>query len=560
LKRLPGSTGNLWDPVASLMVDVVLKPGEDRVVTFTLGVVESRDEIKKLTTTYHALPKVDAALDRVRKRWDDLLGAAPVETPDASMDVLLNRWLPYQAIAGRLWGRTGYYQAGGAFGYRDQLQDSQIFLPIDPSMTRKQILLHARHQFKDGTVYHWWHPLSEVGLPTTMTDDLLWLPYLVDAYLQETGDDSILSAKEPFIDDPAGGTIYDHAVLAIERVLARFSPRGLPLIGTGDWNDGINAAGIKWKGESVWLGQFLYGILRSFAAVVAQRGDSARHAAFAQRAEALRSALNQHGWDGDWYIYGTTDEGQKIGSRESTAGRIHLNPQTWSVLADVASPERARAVMDKALEMLEYKAGPLLLYPAYSVPDEKIGYLTRYAPGTRENGAVYTHAATWAVIAAAKLGRPEDAYRLFRKLSPIVRGRRPKAYGAEPYVTAGNIDGPDSPFYGRGGWTWYSGSAAWLWKAGYEWILGVRASRQGLVVEPCIPHQWKRFAVTRVFRGATYRITVLNPRGASRGIQSVQIDGVQMASFVPRSAVVLPVQSAGSTHSITITMGGQKRA
>ncbi|MEK6650195.1 MAG: glycosyl transferase family 36, partial [Bacteroidota bacterium] len=384
LSHLPKETGNLRDPVASLELELVLKPGEERVMSFTLGAAETREEMRVLTSRYHSISAVDKALQRVKERWNELLGATSVDTPDPSLNLLLNRWLVYQAIAGRLWGRNGYYQAGGAFGYRDQLQDSQIFLPIDPQLTRNQILLHARHQFKDGTVHHWWHPLSEVGLTTSMTDDLLWLPFLVHAYIEETADTGLLNHDEPFIDDQTAASVYDHCVRAIERVLARFSPRGLPLLGAGDWNDGVNAAGIAWKGESVWLGQFLYAILRSFSGIAAEHGDRGRQVEFMKRADSLRLALNDHGWDGEWYFYGTKDDGQKIGSRENAAGRIHLNPQTWAVIADVADADRARAVMDRVMDLLEFKAGPVLLHPAYSVPDEGIGYLTRYAPGTRE--------------------------------------------------------------------------------------------------------------------------------------------------------------------------------
>ena len=553
--KLRNETGNQLDPIASLRVDVSLPPGKEKSLCFTLGALEDRARVAAMVKNYRSEESVDSALAAVKARWDALLGASAVDTPDAAMNIMLNRWLKYQAIAGRLWGRTGYYQAGGAYGFRDQLQDSQVFLAIDPEQTKQQILLHARHQFKDGTVYHWWHPLSEVGLPTQMTDDLLWLPFVTRAYIEETQDSRILDVREPYIDDPNGASLYDHCVCAIEKALTRMSPRGIPLIGEGDWNDGLSAAGLKWKGESVWLGEFLCGVLQGFSPIAALRGDATRAQEYSGRAEQLREVLNLHGWDGAWFYYGTKDSGEKFGSKENCEGTIHLIPQVWAVIADVASAERGHRVMDAVVDRLEHKAGTVLLSPAYRTPDEKIGYLTRYAPGTRENGATYTHAATWSVIAAAKLGRAEDAFRFFSKINPIVRGRKPQEYCAEPYVTPGNIDGPDSRFYGRGGWTWYSGSAAWLWKAGVEWILGVRAMDDGLVVSPCIPKQWKCYRVRRVFRGATYRVTVHNPSRVSTGIRRVHIEGKLLEGFAPSTQVVLPLCPPGTDCTVVVEMG-----
>lgn len=556
--KLRKETGNQLDPVASLQLNVTLPARGEKTVCFALGAADNDAHATTLISKYRPLAAVEKALAAVQRRWDEMLAVSNVETPDSAMNVMLNRWLKYQAIAGRLLGRTGYYQSGGAYGFRDQLQDSQVFLSIDPEQTKRQILLHARHQFKDGTVYHWWHPLSEVGLPTNMTDDLLWLPYVVCSYIEETDNYSILDLREPFLDDANGGTIYDHCVRAIDRVYARFSSRGLPLIGAGDWNDGISSAGLHMRGESVWLGQFYHRILLDFSSVAAAHGDAVLAQTLTNRAATLRESINTHGWDGEWYYYGTKDSGEKFGSKENKEGTIHLNPQTWAVIADIADENRAAQVMNQVVKRLEHKAGTLLLYPAYNTPDEKIGYLTRYAPGTRENGATYTHAATWSVIAMAKLGRAADAYRLFSKINPTVRGASPDEYCAEPYVTAGNIDGPDSRYYGRGGWTWYSGSAAWLYKAGLEWILGVRASRTGLVVSPCIPEKWKSYKVKRVYRNATYLIEVRNPSRVSRGIVSVMMDGEKIPSFTPCISVTLPLLKAGSAGSCIIEMGDVK--
>jgi cellobiose phosphorylase len=553
---LKKNSGNSLDAIASLKISVKLKPHEEREIIFLIGATDTEDEIAPLIARFHSKAEVHKAFDEMRERWDTLLNTVRVDTPDDAMNLMLNTFLKYQAIAGRLWGRTGYYQTGGAFGFRDQLQDSQIFLPIDASQTKKQILLHANHQFKDGTVYHWWHPLSERGLPTDMTDDLLWLPFIVNEYIIETDDLEVMDNTEPFLDDPVPVSLYSHCLRAIDKVLTRFSARGLPLIGAGDWNDGLSAVGLQWKGESVWLGQFLHRILNEFAVIAARKGDTATSIRYRERALVLKDAINQHGWDGEYYFGATKDSGEKLGSSSCTEGRYWLNTQTWAVLANVADSRRAAQVMEVVEKNLEFKNGPVLVHPAYSTPDTKIGYLTRYSPGMRENGGVYTHAATWAIMAEAKLGRADAAFRMFCELNPIINGAKPDEYLAEPYVTPGNIDGPNSRFYGRGGWTWYTGSAAWLFKAGLEWILGVRASQDGLLVHPCVPAAWKQYSVVRVFRGATYRIHVNNPSHVSGGIRSVCVYGASMESDTgARDEIVLPLFPDGTAHDVEITLG-----
>ncbi len=553
--RLKGNSGKWSDPIAVLHVEVELAPGEERVICYTVGAASSESEARRLIARYGVLENVERSFVSLGEKWHRLLSTVEVSTPDKSMDIMLNTWLKYQAISGRLWGRTAYYQTGGAFGYRDQLQDSQIFLPIDPSYTEKQILLHARHQFADGTVHHWWHPLTEVGLKTDMSDDLLWLPFLVNNYILETGDRRILKKKAPFIDDAKQATILEHCNRAIDRVLKRCSKRGLPLIGAGDWNDGLSAVGLKWKGESIWLGHFLFKVLNDYASTISEL-DRHRAQLYMRRARNLRKAINRYGWDGEWYWSASKDSGEKLGSRTNKEGRIHLNAQTWSVISGVADPRRSGQVMDAVEKHLEKKAGPLLLYPAYKSPDEKIGYLTRYSPGMRENGGVYTHAATWAVIAESMVGRGEEAYRMFSKINPINRGMNPDEYRAEPYVTPGNIDGPESPSYGRGGWTWYSGSASWLFKAGMEYILGIRPALEGLVVDPCIPSTWDKFSVKRNFRGASLEIEIVNGHHVNCGVQSVLIDGKSATNLDGSgNGVVIPPFTKNTRHTITVSLG-----
>jgi cellobiose phosphorylase len=553
--KLGKHLGKWLDPVACMRVDVTIAPGGKEEIVFALGAAQTEHEAESLIKKYRSVETAKAALRQVRERWESMLSTTAVKTPDPALDLMLNTWLKYQAISGRLWGRTAYYQTGGAYGYRDQLQDSQIFLPIDPEQTKRQILLHARHQYKDGTVYHWWHPMSEIGHTTTISDNLLWLPFVVKSYLDETGDLEILKVREPFLDGTAAKSLYDHCVLAIDKSLQRMSPRGLPLIGAGDWNDGLSAVGLGMEGESIWLGHFLHKVLIDFSALAAKTGDERRAKQYGEKAVRLKTAINTHGWDGEWYSRATKDSGEKIGSILNKEGSVYLNAQTWSVLASVADEDRANKVMDIVEQKLEFKFGPILLSPAYTSPDEKIGYLTRYAPGARENGGVYTHAATWTVIAEAMLHRGESAYRIFSKLNPIVRGMEPEEYMAEPYVTPGNSDGPDSPFYGRGGWTWYSGSAAWLYKAGMEWILGVRPTADGLIVDPCIPKKWGGFQVRRKFRGAVYNIKMNNPSHVEHGVCEVKIDGKPFPVGKEGGCVVLPVFRDGTEHEIQVVMG-----
>jgi cellobiose phosphorylase len=558
--RLKKRTGNWLDPIASLQNSLRLKPGEQRTLVFTLGAANTREQAVGIITRYRKQSAVEEALTAVQQRWKSLLDTVVVSTPDDAMNIMQNIWLKYQAISGRMWGRTAYYQTGGAFGFRDQLQDSQLWLTIDPEHTKKQILLHARHQFRDGTVYHWWHPISELGLRNQISDNLLWLPFVLCGYLQETNDVSILEFREPFVDDQTPVPVYDHCVRAIEHALDRFSERGLPLIGGGDWNDGLSAVGLGMKGESVWLGHFLHRILCDFAEVSRTHGDHMRAERFLSRARDLRRQLNTVAWDGEYYFGATKDSGEKIGSRENTEGTIWLNPQTWSVIGGVADEQRAGQVMDVVEQKLECEIGPLLLRPAYSTPDRDVGYLTRYAPGVRENGGVYTHGATWAVIAAAMLGRGDVAYRMYSKLNPVNRGRKPERYVAEPYVTPGNIEGPDSSFFGRGGWTWYTGSATWLFKVGLEWILGVRATRDGLCIDPCIPKSWSTYSLRRNFRGATYHITVHNPGRVECGVRELLVDGVPHCMTKGPREKVIPVFSPGTTHEVVVVLGSEKGA
>lgn len=554
-KFLKKKQGNWLDHCASLHHSVKLKAGEQKTIFYTLGCADSADHASALAKKYHVKENIDAAFSAMQSRWEQLLNTVNVATPDDSMNLMENVWLKYQAISGRIWGRTAYYQTGGAYGFRDQLQDSQIWLVIDPVRTKNQLKLHARHQFKDGTVYHWWHPMSEIGLRNQIMDNLLWMPFVMNEYVQETNDHSILEETEPFADSSSTATMYEHCVKAIDKSLERFSPRGLPLIGSGDWNDGLSAVGLEMKGESVWLGHFVYKILTDFSGIARRKNDTTRAEKYRIRAKDLKEKLNSLAWDGEYYYGATKDSGEKLGSKENAEGSVWLNPQTWAIIAGVADEQRSREVMDVVERKLEKEIGTLLLYPAYKTPDSYVGYLTRYSPGMRENGGVYTHGATWSVIAAAMLGRGDTAFRFYSKLNPINRGKNPDTYAAEPYVTPGNIEGPDSKFFGRGGWTWYSGSASWLFKVGLEWILGIRSKSEGLLIDPCIPSSWDGFTVKRVFRGALFTIEVKNPSHVQCGLRELWVDGERHCMTKGLREKMVPQFPAGTTHSIIAIMG-----
>lgn len=528
-KNVLGKKTSKWnDSVAVIKIDLKIKSGESKNGVFYLGIKKDFKEIENSLKKFQTKDQIETAFQEVAKKWASLFGTLEIQTPDESMNLLVNKWLRYQTIAGRIWGRTAYYQQSGAYGFRDQLQDSLVFLPIDPTLTKNQIKLHARHQFENGAVLHWWHPISETGLLNNMSDNLLWLPFLIINYIDETGDYSLLNEKEPFYDNKnLQASLFEHSDLAIKRVLSRLSPRGLTLIGAGDWNDGLSAVGLDMKGESIWLSQFFYFILVRFAAIAKKFNQTEKGLFYESEAEKIKNAFNEHAWDGEWFYAATKDNGQKIGSKESPEGKVFLNTQTWSVISEITSEEKQKEVMNVVKEKLLKEFGALLLAPAYSIPDKYVGYLSRYAPGRRENGGTYTHAATWAVWAFSKIKDSKNTFEAYKRINPILNGLQPDKYVAEPYVTPGNIDGPDSPDYGMGGWTWYTGSASWLQKVIVDWILGVRASEKGLIIDPCIPNDWKSFKVKRNFRNKTFMIEVLNESASNFGVKKIFVDGVE---------------------------------
>lgn len=542
------------DPCFASQVDITLRAGESDEIIFIFGRVPKVSDASKVIAKYKKAGAVEKALVKVKKFWERLSEASWIETPDEAMNFLTNKWYRYQALSARMWAKTAYYQCSGGIGFRDQLQDSNCLLEAAPQLTRKQILMHAEQQFSDGTVYHWWHPGTGIGAHTEMTDDLLWMAFLSLNYYDETGDFSLFREKRAFVNtNPKRkaqmGTIYDHCCRAIDKVLSRWSKRGLPLIGEGDWNDGMSHVGLKWKGESIWLGHFLYGILNRFAVICEKQKDTTRAKRYRTRAKKLKQAINKHGWDGAWYIRATRDNGIPLGSKSQRRGKIFLNAQSWAIINDTATEKRARIAMKSAYKYLFQKYGPLLFTPGYDTLDTTIGYLSRYAPSVRENGGVYTHAASWGVQAAAKLGDGDIAYEAYCNMCPVYRAMKPALYLAEPYVTPGNVDGPDSEKFGRGGWTWYSGSGSWMQKVAYNWICGIRAEAEGLVIDPCIPKKWKGFKAKRTYRGSVYYIKVKNPERVNRGIKKMTVNGREIKGNVVQAA------KKKGTFAVEVLMG-----
>lgn len=526
LEELSKKSGKWNDSVAVVKIDLNIPANSTENFSFFIGIKKDKKHISRSLSKFKSQNNVQQALEDVKNFWQKMFSTLEINTPDEAMNLMVNKWLRYQAIAGRLWARTAYYQQSGAFGFRDQLQDSLVFLPIDPKLTEKQIRLHARHQFQDGTVLHWWHPITETGLPTKMTDDLLWLPFLIINYIDETGDYKILDVKEPYYDNnKKSDTLFNHSVNAIERVLKRMSKRGLPLIGAGDWNDGLSAVGLDMKGESIWLAEFFFLILTRFSEICKETNHLKFSKRYEQKAKALKKSFDKYAWDGKWFYRATKDNGEKIGSSKNREGKIYLNAQSWAVISGIAGENKAIKAMDAVTKHLLKKNGCLLLSPAYTKPDQMIGYLSRYAPGRRENGGVYTHAATWAIWAYAMIRENDLAFKAYRNLCPVYNGLNPDEYSAEPYVTPGNIDGPDSPNYGMAGWTWYTGSANWFQKVIVDWILGIRAAKEGLIIDPCIPNDWKNFSVIRLFRNTRYNIKVFNEGNKNPEFGYMIVDG-----------------------------------
>ncbi len=557
------------DPCAAVQTSIELAPNEAREVIFLLGEAESKAAAQSLVASFRQSATVNAAFEKVLGHWDRLLGTIEVRTPDTALDIMLNRWLLYQALSCRVWARTAFYQSGGAFGFRDQLQDVMALIYSSPEIARGQIVLAAAHQFKEGDVQHWWHPPSGRGVRTTISDDLLWLPFVVAVYVNITGDASVLDEVAPFLEQPLltegqlesytqpsvseeSASIYEHCARAIDRSLA-VGKHGLPLMGGGDWNDGMNRVGHLGKGESVWLGWFLYTTIAAFTPHVDARKQKARGNRYRKHLENLKKALEEKAWDGDWYRRAYFDDGTPLGSARNEECRIDSIAQSWSVISGASDQYRMGRAMAAVEEYLIRRGDGLVILftPPFDKGSLNPGYIKGYVPGVRENGGQYTHAAIWMMIAYSMLGDGERAGELFALLNPINHSSTRAGlhkYKVEPYVAVGDVYAVP-PHNGRGGWTWYTGSAGWMYRAGLESILGFKLQNDRLEIDPCVPRWWRDFEITYRRGHAVYRIKVENPSGVSRGVVSVEVDGV------PQTDVTFTVVDDEKTHNIRIVMG-----
>ena len=570
---LDGRAGSGLEPCAAWQLPIELPPGGDCEVVFLLGDAGGPDAATKLIELYRTAGRVNDELDAVKGFWDNLLSAIEIETPDREIDLVVNGWLTYQNLSCRIWGRSAYYQPGGAFGFRDQLQDAAALMLTRPDMTRAQILCHAAQQFAEGDVLHWWHADTGYGLRTKFSDDLLWLPYVAACYVEATGDVSVLDEDAPFISAPelpAGhvetylrpapsaecGSVYEHCCRAIDRGLTT-GAHGLPLIGSGDWNDGFSAVGKEGRGESVWLGFFIHYVLGQFLPFCRERGDGKRVARYTSYRQQLEKALNSAGWDGAWYRRAYYDNGQPMGSHESDECKIDAIAQAWAVLSGVAPADRARMAMKAVEERLVCReAGMIrLLTPAFDRTPNDPGYIKGYLPGIRENGGQYTHGVLWVVRALAEMGCGTKAVEMLRMLSPVWHTSTPErtdVYQTEPYVVAADIYG-EPPHVGRGGWTWYTGSAGWMFRVAVESIFGLSIERgRTLVVKPAISKSWPRCQLSyRLPNESTrYEITIENPNGNETSVTNATLDGDEVV--VANGAARIPLVHDGALHRVVV--------
>jgi cyclic beta-1,2-glucan synthetase len=557
------------DPCAALQVHLDLQPGEVAEVHFLLGQGENRDHALRLARRYQLPELVAAAWSATTQFWEDLLGTIQVDTPDSAMNLLMNRWLLYQALSCRIWGRSAFYQSSGAYGFRDQLQDVMSVIFAAPQVARAHLIRAARHQFEAGDVLHWWHPPAGRGVRTRISDDLLWLPYVTAHYVSATGDDSVLDERVPFLkglplepgeeeryglfpETTETHTLYEHCIRSLERG-ATSGPHNLPLIGGGDWNDGMNRVGIEGQGESVWLGWFIHLTLERFARICERRGALEQAALFQERAAQYSQALEASAWDGEWYLRAFYDDGAPLGSSRNRECQIDSIAQSWAVLSRAGDPERARRAMESVASRLIREQDRLILLftPPFDKTSRDPGYIRGYLPGIRENGGQYTHGALWTVWAYSELGQGDRAEALFRLLNPIYHSDHPEKmerYKVEPYVIAADVYGV-APHTGRGGWTWYTGSSGWAYRLGMEAILGLNLDGAALRIDPCIPKSWPGYQLVYRFGQTKYHIRVDNPGRVNRGVAQILLDGETLVDGR------IELLDDGGQHEILVRMG-----
>jgi len=573
---LDGAAGTGLDPCFALQLEIELAPGGTAECVFVLGEVADVNDARALALRHRDPAYAARALEATRAFWRDLTSAVRVRTPSPEIDVLLNGWLLYQTLACRIWGRTAFYQSGGAFGFRDQLQDSSAFVLPRPEIARAQLLLHAAHQYPEGDVLHWWHPPLARGIRTRFADDLCWLPWLTARYVRATGDTAVLDERCGFVtaralepgEDEAylapgrsdeESDLYDHCCRALDRGLTT-GAHGLPLMGTGDWNDGMNRVGREGRGESVWMAFFLHRILADFVPLCERRGDAERVRRYRDYQAGLRAALEAHAWDGAWYRRAYYDDGSTLGSAQDAECRIDALAQAWAVLSGAVPAERATQAMDAAERLLVDRDGGLirLLTPPFDRDPHDPGYIKGYLPGIRENGGQYTHAALWMVQATAELGRRARAVELLEMLLPprhAADARGVATYQVEPYVVAADVYGV-APHVGRGGWTWYTGSSGWAYRVALETILGVTIEHgDTLCVRPRVPDAWPGYHVELTLDGGQTRCTleVVNPDGIAERVVAASLDDTPapVADGVAR----IPLARDAATHRARVVLG-----
>ncbi len=563
---LRGATGPDLDPCAALQCVIELAPGESRTVAVALGAAVGEEDARHLAEMYGAVDRAQTAVAQTAATWRDRLSVIQVRTPDPAFDAMLNRWALYQALACRMWARSALYQSSGAYGFRDQLQDVMAFVHAEPAVARAHILRATARQFVEGDVQHWWHPQSGRGVRTRFSDDLAWLPYVVEHYVRVTGDASVLDEYVPFLsmrslapdehelydlpqvtDEHA--TVYEHCLRALRRACTS-GAHGLPLIGIGDWNDGMSRVGIEGRGESVWLAWFLITTLRAFAPYAEARGDDDVAREFRQQADAYVAAVETNGWDGAWYRRAYFDNGTPLGSASSDECHIDAIAQSWSVISGAGDPARQQQAMQSLEEHLVREDARLvmLLTPPFDETPNDPGYIKGYLPGVRENGAQYTHAALWAVLATALRGDGDRAFELFQMINPLTHARTPDevaTYKVEPYVVAADVYTADGQL-GRGGWTWYTGSASWMYRVALEAILGFTKCGDTLVIDPCVPRGWPGFSIEYRYGAALYDIRVEEPDAFARDGVEVSVDGHRLAT------PILPLVDDGVHHDVVV--------
>ncbi len=550
--RLSGKTGVGLDPCAALQVQVELEPGQEREISFILGTGQNVQAAQDLARRFQNLGACREELQKVWDFWNHTLSAVHVETPEPALNLLANGWLLYQTISCRLWARTGFYQSGGAFGFRDQLQDAMTLVHTRRELLREQLLRAAAHQFREGDVQHWWHPPTGRGVRTHFSDDYLWLPLATCRYVEAVGDTGVLDSEIPFLESRAlrpdeeanydlpqrsaeSGTLYEHCVRAIKYGL-KFGEHGLPLMGCGDWNDGMNLVGEKGKGESVWLAFFLYDVLKKFSVLAGVRGDKVFSQHCEGQAKVLQENIEKNAWDGQWYRRAYFDNGELLGSATNPECQIDSLPQSWAIISGAGSQDRVRTALDAvAHRLVRREAGLIQLFdPPFDKSSLEPGYIKGYVPGVRENGGQYTHAAIWTVMAFALAGETARAWELFRLINPILHaqeGEDVARYKVEPYVIAADVYSV-APHTGRGGWTWYTGSAGWMYRLILETLLGVEVTVNELRFTPRVPTDWKSFKLDYRYRETIYHITCLNVSGAWKVPPKIFLDGVEAAGAI----------------------------